>query len=96
MFGLSHQTQAPLPLRSSDGSKLLTDKNDILSCSSEHFGSLFGDKLSVQEALILNIPQQQVKTELENPPDKEEIEIAVSKLKTHKAPGVDCILAEVL
>ena len=36
-----------------------------------------------------------MKAELDDPPDIEKVKIAVRKLKTHKAPGVDGILAEV-
>ena len=41
VYGPSHQIQAPL--RSSDGSTLLTDKEAILQCWSEHFEGLFSD-----------------------------------------------------
>ena len=49
----------------------------------------------MRESSILNIPQQDVKAKLDDPPDIEELKIAVRKLKTHKAPGVDGIPAEV-
>ena len=41
VYGPSHQIQAPL--RSSDGSTLLTDKEAILQHWSEHFEGLFCD-----------------------------------------------------
>ena len=41
VYGPLHQIQAPL--RSSDGSTLLTDKEAILQCWSEHFEGLFSD-----------------------------------------------------
>ena len=41
VYGHSHQIKAPL--RSSDGSTQLTDKEAILQCWSEHFEGLFSD-----------------------------------------------------
>ena len=42
VYGRSHQIQAPL--HSLDGSTLLTDKEAILQCWSEHFKCLFSDQ----------------------------------------------------
>ena len=42
VYGPSHQIQAPL--RSSDGSTLLIDKEAILQRWSEHFEGLFSDR----------------------------------------------------
>ena len=50
VYGPSHQVQASL--RSSDGSTLLTDKEAILQCWSEHFESLFSDQRTVQESSL--------------------------------------------
>ena len=93
VYGPSHQTQAPL--RSSDGSTLLTDKESILNRWTEHYGNLFGDKRQVQEESIAKIPQQEVRTELDHPPTQQEVKAAIAKLNCHKAPGVDGIPAEV-
>ena len=57
--GPSHQTQAPV--RSSDGSTLLTDKEAILQRWSEHFEGLFSDRRTVQESSLAKIPQVDVK-----------------------------------
>ena len=66
-YGSSHQIQAPL--RSSDGSTLLTDKETVLQRWSEHFEGLF----TVQESSLAKIPQVDVKLELNDPPTREEI-----------------------
>ena len=57
--GPSHQIQAPV--RSSDGSTLLTDKEAILQRWSEHFEGLFSDRRTVQESSLAKIPQVDVK-----------------------------------
>ena len=53
VYGPSHQIQAPL--RSSDGSTLLTDKEAILQHWSEHFEGLFSDRRTVQESSLAKI-----------------------------------------
>uniref|UniRef100_UPI003AF731A5 hypothetical protein n=1 Tax=Thiolapillus sp. TaxID=2017437 RepID=UPI003AF731A5 len=63
VYGPSHQIQAPL--RSSDGSTLLTDKEAILQRWSEHFEGLFSDRRIVQESSLAKIPQVDVKLELD-------------------------------
>ncbi|XP_035672024.1 uncharacterized protein LOC118413014 [Branchiostoma floridae] len=93
IYGPTHRIQAPL--RSSDGMKLLTDKAAVLHRWTEHYGDLFGDKRRVEDESIRKIPQHEVRTELDNPPTQEEVKKAISKLKCHKAPGVDGIPAEV-
>ena len=66
VYGPSHQIQAPL--RSSDGSFLLTDKEAILQRWSEHFEGLFSDRRTVQESSPAKIPQVDVKLELDDHP----------------------------
>ena len=63
VYGPSHQIQAPL--RPSDGSTLLTDKEAILQRWSEHFEGLFSDRRIVQESSLAKIPQVDVKLELD-------------------------------
>ena len=66
VYGPSHQIQAPL--RSSNGSTQLTDKEAILQRWSEHFEGLFSDQRTVQKSSLAKIPQVDVKLELENLP----------------------------
>ena len=93
VYGPTFQVQAPL--RSSDGSCLLSAKEDILHRWTEHYQALFGDTRVVQDTSIAKIPQKEVKTELDFPPSPEEVRSAIKKLKCHKAPGIDAIPAEV-
>ena len=66
--GPSHQIQAPL--RSSDDSTLLTDKEAILQRWSEHSEGLFGDQRTLQESSPAKIPQVDVKLVVDDPPTR--------------------------
>ena len=93
VYGPSHQIQAPL--RSSDGSTLLIDKEAILQRRSKHFEGLFSDQCTVQESSLAKILQADVNLELDDPPTREEIKKATMQLKVGKAPGINGIPAEV-
>ena len=93
VYGPSHQIQAPL--RSSDGSTLLTDEEAILQRWSERFEGLFSGRRTVQESLLTKILQVEVKLELDDPPTREEIKKATMQLTVGKSPGIDGIPAEV-
>ena len=77
--GPSHQIQAPL--RSSDGSTLLTNKEAILQRWSERFEGLFSDQRTVQESSLAKIPNADVKLALDDLPTREEIRKATMQLK---------------
>ena len=87
--GPSHQIQAPL--RSSDGSTLLTNKEAILQRCSEHFEGRFSDRHIVQETSLSKIP----KVEPDDQPTRKEIKKASMHLKVGKSSGIDGIPAEV-
>lgn len=55
----------------------------------------FEENRVVQEESLMKIQQQPVRSELDYTTTKEEVRTAISKLKCHKAPGVDGIPAEV-
>ena len=61
--GPSHQIQ--VCLRRLDGSSLLTNKEAILQCWSQHFKGLFSNRCTMQESSLAKIPQVDVKLELE-------------------------------
>ena len=93
VYGPTYQIQAPL--RSPDGSTLLTDKEAILQRWSEHFEGLFSDRCTVQVSSPVKIPQVDVELELDDPTTREEIRKATMQLKVGKSPGIDGIPAEV-
>lgn len=83
------------PLKTSDGSTLLTDKEAIMTRWAEHFNHLFEDRRIIHEASIAMISQHEARSELDIPPTLKEDESAISKLRSHKSPGSDGISAEV-
>ena len=93
VYGPSHQIQAPL--RSSDGRTLLTDKEAILKRWSEHFEGLFSDRRTVHESSLANIPQVDLKLELDDSSTREEVKKATMQLKVGKSPGINGNSAEV-
>ena len=85
--GPSIQIQAPL--RSSDGSTLLTDKEAILKRWSGHFEDLFSDQRAVPESTLATVFQVNVKLELCDPSTHEEIKKVTLQQKVGKAPGTE-------
>ena len=49
----------------------------------------------MQESSLAEIPQVDVKLELDDPPTREEIKRGTVQLKVSKSPGIDGIPAEV-
>ena len=92
-YGSSHQIQAPL--RFSNGSTLLTDKEATLQRWSQHFEGFFGDRRTVQGSPLAKIPRVDLKLELDDPPTREEIRKATMQLKVGKTPVIDDIPTEV-
>lgn len=89
-------TRGGAPLLSSDGTKLLTDRNDILSRWEEHFRDLLNRPSEVDPSSIENIEQQPTIEHLADEPTIDEIYKAIKLLSNGKAPGNDGIPAEVL
>lgn len=81
------------PINDEDG-KRLSDKGAILARWKRHFSALLNQPGTVDHSVLDDIPQEELLTELETPPTLEEI--ALSHLADNKAPGPDCIPAEVL
>lgn len=89
VYGPSHRAQSPL--RCEDGHTLFTDKASILNRWAEHSQTLFSTDRTVQDAALLNIPQEQVQMELDEIPTLEETTKAIEQLKSGKAAGIDGI-----
>ena len=60
----------------------------------EYFENLFSNWHLMDESPMEKIPRQEVKLDLDCSLTQEEIRKAIAKLKMHKAPGINGILAE--
>lgn len=83
------------PIRSKDGSKLLTKKKEISDRWKEHFHELLNCPSSVDESAIEQLEQLPIMHELDIEPCLDEVQQAIKQTRTGKAPGVDGIPAEV-
>ena len=88
-------TSATAPLLSSDGSRLITEKEKILDRWAEHFDSVLNRPSSINDEAINRLPQVEINTSLADPPTVLETQKAIELLSNGKAPGSDSIPAEI-
>ena len=88
-------TSGSSPLLSADGSSVLTDPDDILKRWAEHFCNVLNRPSSISSEAISNLPQVPVNASLDVLPTSDEVKKAISQLSDGKAPGRDCIPAEI-
>ena len=88
----SHGTS---PVLSADGSKLITEKEDILKRWAEHFSSVLNRPSSVNFEAIARLPQVSINYSLAAAPTDAEVLKAIQQLSNGKAPGSDSIPAEI-
>lgn len=87
-------SKAENPLRSADGTTLLTDRCSILERWSEHFQTLFSANRTVSDTTLNSIPERNVVMELDDKPTIDETIKAIKQLKNGKAAGIDGIPPE--
>ena len=83
------------PIESKDGTKVLTEKNDILERWAEHFSDVLNQPSHVDWEILRSIPQQLVKINLDDTPTLIEVKRAIKMLCMNKAPGIDGIPGEI-
>ena len=86
---------AAVPLKSSDGFALVTERAEILARWKQHFSDLLNTPSSIaQDALdrIVSLPEH---SSLDVLPTSEKVAAAVSEMRNGKAPGSDGIPAEI-
>ena len=83
------------PLKSADGSQLITDEKAILSRWREHFYAPLSRPSAVKPGTIEGLQQAAVVHQLDNIPSKEDISKAIHQTKSGKAPGPNGIPAEI-
>lgn len=79
------QTSGSSPLLSSDSSKLLTEKTEILDRWAEHFNSVLNRPADINEVAIDRLPQVEIDETLDRLPDKAELQKAIKQLSCGKA-----------
>ena len=93
VFGSS--TSAASPLRSEDGSTLLTDRASIMQRWNEYFKDLLNRPSSVSMESLAKVQQKPIQEHLANPLTLFEVRAAIQAMKSNKAPGPDGIPAEI-
>ena len=83
------------PLLNTDGTTLITDKEDILTRWAEHFDTVLNRPSVINDEAINRLPQIPTKEALDIMPTTEELPKAISQLSSGKAPGSDSIPAEI-
>ena len=83
------------PLLSADGKVLITDKEKVLERWAEHFNGVLNRPSTINKEAIARLPQVPTKHSLADVPTEAEVEKAVKRLSSGKAPGADSIPAEI-
>ena len=83
------------PVRSADGKRLLKNEDEILQRWAEHFRQLLNHINPTDPTVLQELPDLTPAAQLDEPPSFQEVFQAVKHLKNKKAPGEDCIPAEI-
>jgi len=83
------------PIKSKCGEPI-TDRTKQLDRWVEHYSELYATENAVHQSVLDDIGQLPVMPELDVPPSISELSEAIDKLPSGKAPGKDCIPAEVI
>ena len=89
------QPSGSSPLLSSDGNNIITDRSKILDRWAEHFQAVLNRPSNINDEAINRLKQTPINIALADPPQPSEVKKAISKLSSGKAPGQDCIPAEI-
>ena len=94
LIGTSYH--ARVPLRSLDGSHLLTSKEDVLKRWAEHFNTLLNVDRSADLQSISLLPQLPFAFELDEPLLRDEVVTAIRQQQNERAAGIDLIPGELI
>ena len=82
------------PLRSKDGTSVVSKASEIACRWREHFSDLLNQPSVVDDEVIDSIEQKPIIEHLSNLPTHEEVVASIKKLNLGKAPGSDGLFAE--
>lgn len=91
-YGVTHRKACPIK---DAHDNLLTEEGEIRARWKEHYSSILNMETNVDFEAIQSIPQYELDQLLNCEVSAEEIKLATSALKNHKAPGSDNIPAEI-
>ena len=83
------------PVRSRDGSVLITERDLILQRWAEHFRSVLNQQADFDITVLDEIPQWDVASHLNQPPSTAEVRCAIQQMSSGKSPGADSIPPEI-
>ena len=83
------------PLLSVDGNTLLTEKKIILERWAEHFNNILNRPALMNDEVIARLPQVPTNHNLDALPTSDEVQRAINRMSSGKAPGSDSIPAEI-
>lgn len=85
-----------VPLRSHDGTQLLTNKQDVLKRWAEHFNNLLNVDRAVDMSFISSMASLPTVNKLDDPLTLREVIVAVQQQQNKKAVGIDNVPGELL
>ena len=83
------------PIRSKDGTTMLTDHEQILKRWAEHFESVLNQPSFFDDTVLSEVPQWAEASYLDQPPTEDEVLRAIKCISTGKSPGADSIPPEI-
>ena len=92
LYGPSSKVSAPLL---SKDHTLLTDQQSIMDRWKEYYTDLLNRPSQVEDALIDNIEQSEIREDLAEPPTLLELKKAIAELQNSKSPGEDGLPVEI-
>lgn len=84
------------PMKTKDGSAILTTAHEVRDRWMEHFRELFFNPSTVNFAAVDSIPQRELQVILDEEPTFHEVVTCIKQINTGKAPGWDGIPVELL
>ena len=78
-----------IPVRSRDGTTLITDRSGILSRWAEHFQGVLNQPTTFDASVLSELPVWDTDDGLMRPPDNHEVQCAVNHMSSGKAQGPD-------
>ena len=85
-----------VPLKSKDGSVIITDAVGIMARWTEHFTDLYDNPSATDESVINGLPHKEILTEMMTDPTYDEVKSTIEEVNTEKSPRLDGIPVELL